>query len=583
MSALTKAKVGCWLLLLKLLLLLLLLMLLGSSHGTFHGGSMNELAGFRALKVAGQVFNGNKSHMDHFSAIHLEKNYMLVGARNFIFNVSLHNLNEHRRISWSSNDVDTDLCLRRQKTQVDCQNYIRVIVRTGDDEFYACGTNSYKPMCRLYKVIPPKKHAILIDEESGTAKAPFDRRQNSTAAYHNGRLYSATVADVTGRDALIFSKPLRTEHHDSKWLNDPSFVSSFSYGDRIYFFFRETAVENINCGKVVFSRVARVCANDSGGQRVLRNTWTSFSKVRLNCSLPGEFPFYFDEIQSTSELGSGSLRSTIMTSEQTPMIYALFTTPRNSIRGSAVCAFRMSDIVSSFEGPYKEQRSPFHIWLPLRDAPVPHPGSFCPNSSRELPDQTLNFIKSHPLMDRAVPTFGGEPAFIHTGFDFTLTSISVDWQLEAANHRFYDVIFLGTDNGRVIKIYNKGRGLSTQTVVSEVLQVFSESSPVLQLKIFNSPARRHRERKLLVVSEGEIKSIFLHRCSAALTCSACVDLKDPYCAWKDNKCSHSSHGLQNLETGHHPGCEGPSPSQEPPTATPTTAARDVATFHDGGL
>ena len=34
-----------------------------------------------ALKVAGQVFNGNKSHMDHFSAIHLEKNYMLVGAR----------------------------------------------------------------------------------------------------------------------------------------------------------------------------------------------------------------------------------------------------------------------------------------------------------------------------------------------------------------------------------------------------------------------------------------------------------------------------------------------------------------------
>ena len=32
--------------------------------------------------------------------------------------------------------------------------------------------------------------------------------------------------------------------------SDPSFVSSFSYGDRIYFFFRETAVENINCGKV---------------------------------------------------------------------------------------------------------------------------------------------------------------------------------------------------------------------------------------------------------------------------------------------------------------------------------------------
>jgi len=40
-----------------------------------------------------------------------------------------------------------------------------------------------------------------------------------------------------------------------------------------------------------------VCINDRGGARVLRHTWTSFFKARLNCSLPGEFPFYFDEIR----------------------------------------------------------------------------------------------------------------------------------------------------------------------------------------------------------------------------------------------------------------------------------------------
>jgi len=49
--------------------------------------------------------------------------------------------------------------------------------------------------------------------------------------------------------------------------------------------------------QAVFSRVARVCTNDHGGARVLRHTWTSFFKARLNCSLPGEFPFYFDEIR----------------------------------------------------------------------------------------------------------------------------------------------------------------------------------------------------------------------------------------------------------------------------------------------
>ena len=51
--------------------------------------------------------------------------------------------------------------------------------------------------------------------------------------------------------------------------------------------------------QVVQSRVARVCKRDVGGSRVLRNTWTSFFKARLNCSIPGTFPFYFDEIRTS--------------------------------------------------------------------------------------------------------------------------------------------------------------------------------------------------------------------------------------------------------------------------------------------
>lgn len=47
----------------------------------------------------------------------------------------------------------------------------------------------------------------------------------------------------------------------------------------------------------VFSRVARVCKNDRGGPQQLKNRWTSYLKSRLNCSVPGEFPFYFNEIR----------------------------------------------------------------------------------------------------------------------------------------------------------------------------------------------------------------------------------------------------------------------------------------------
>jgi len=46
----------------------------------------------------------------------------------------------------------------------------------------------------------------------------------------DGQLYSATVADFSSRDPLIYSRPLRSEQLDSQWLNgqryyDYTFVS----------------------------------------------------------------------------------------------------------------------------------------------------------------------------------------------------------------------------------------------------------------------------------------------------------------------------------------------------------------------
>ncbi|KRT85292.1 hypothetical protein AMK59_1094, partial [Oryctes borbonicus] len=111
----------------------------------------------------------------------------------------------------------------------------------------------------------------------------------------DGDLYSGTVADFSGMDPIIYRESLQTEQYDSMSLNAPDFVSSMAQGDFVYFFFRETAVEYINCGKTVYSRVARVCKNDRGGPHRFRNRWTSFLKSRLNCSVSGDFPFYFNE------------------------------------------------------------------------------------------------------------------------------------------------------------------------------------------------------------------------------------------------------------------------------------------------
>jgi len=43
---------------------------------------------------------------------------------------------------------------------------------------------------------------------------------------------------------------------------DPNFVSSFVYADKVYFFFREMAIENINCGKVSIIHRCLTCAKE---------------------------------------------------------------------------------------------------------------------------------------------------------------------------------------------------------------------------------------------------------------------------------------------------------------------------------
>ena len=65
--------------------------------------------------------------------------------------------------------------------------------------------------------------------------------------------------------------------------------------------------------------------------------------ARLDCSINADYPFFYDEIQSAYYLESEGL------------IYATFSTPENSILGSAICSFNIADIEEIFQGPFKRQ------------------------------------------------------------------------------------------------------------------------------------------------------------------------------------------------------------------------------------
>ncbi|KFV61699.1 Semaphorin-6B, partial [Dryobates pubescens] len=251
--------------------------------------------------------------------------------------------------------------------QAECRNFIKVLLVRNQSLLFVCGTNAFNPVCANYSMDTLEP---VGDNISGMARCPYDPKHANVALFTGGMLFTATVTDFLAIDAVIYrslgdSPTLRTVKHDSKWFKEPYFVHAVEWGSHVYFFFREIAMEFNYLEKVVVSRVARVCKNDMGGsQRVLEKQWTSFLKARLNCSVPGDSHFYFNVIQAVTD---------ILELDGRPVVLAVFSTPANSIPGSAVCAFDMTQVAAVFEGRFREQKSPESIWTPVPEDMVPKP------------------------------------------------------------------------------------------------------------------------------------------------------------------------------------------------------------------
>uniref|UniRef100_A0A3Q2E0Z4 Semaphorin 6D n=1 Tax=Cyprinodon variegatus TaxID=28743 RepID=A0A3Q2E0Z4_CYPVA len=478
-----------------------------------------------------------------------------------------------QKLTWRSGQGDRDMCAVKGKHRDECHNFIKVLVPRNDDLVFICGTNGFNPVCRYYRL---DNLEFDGEEINGLARCPFDSKQTNVALFAEGKLYSATVADFQASDSVIYrsmgdGSALRTIKYDSKWLKEPHFLHAAEYGNYVYFFYREIAVEHSNLGKVVYSRVARICKNDIGGsQRVLEKHWTSFVKARLNCSVPGESFFYFDVLQSITD---------IIDINGVPSVVGVFTTQMNSIPGSAVCAFSMTDIEKVFMGRFKEQKTPDSVWTPFPEEklPKPRPGSCAGHgpaasfkSSVEFPDDTLQFIKSHPLMDTAVPSIGDEPWFTKTRVRYRLTALAVDSQ--AGPHKNYTVVFIGAESGIVLKVLAKTSPLSlNDSLLLEEIDVFNKAKcpsnraddkRVLSLHVDNNT------HSLYVAFSSCVIRIPLSRCERHSSCQkSCIASRDPYCGWKAHgACERIQPGLlngyeQDVEygkTAHLGDCQGES-------------------------
>ncbi|XP_075998492.1 semaphorin-3D isoform X2 [Genypterus blacodes] len=479
-----------------------------------------------------------------------ERGRLLLGAKDHVYWLDPDNLSRRpRKISWPASRDRVEMCkLAGKNANLECANFVRVLHNYNRTHVYACGTGAFNPSCAFIEITGHREDGVFQllhgTVESGRLKCPFDPRQPFTSVLTDQYLYAGTASDFLGKDTT-FTRSLgpppdqyyiRTDISEDYWINEARFISAHPISDtynpdddKMYFFFREVSWEGND--KSILSRVARVCKNDVGGLRSLTNKWTTFLKARLVCSIPGPdgVDTHFDELQDIFMLPTKD--------EKNPTIYAIFTTSSSIFRGSAVCVYSMADIRAVFNGPYAHKEGPDHRWVEYEGRiPYPRPGT-CPSktydprikTTKDFPDEVVSFIRFHPLMYRSVYPLTGRPVFTSVRVDYTLTQIVVDRVF--AEDGQYEVMFLGTDTGSVLKVVSiTQENWSTEEVVLEELQVFKVPTPILSMEMSS--------KQLYVGSSEGLAQVSLSRCHLyGQACAECCLARDPYCAWDGYTCS----------------------------------------------
>ncbi|XP_062826175.1 semaphorin-3F isoform X1 [Anolis carolinensis] len=541
---------------------------------------------FKELKATGTAhfFNFLLNSTDYRILLKDEDHdRMYVGSKDYILSLDLHDINrEPLIIHWPASQQRIDECVLSGKNiNGECGNFIRLIQPWNRTHLYVCGTGAYNPVCtfvnrgrkaqafelnqsiqqggRGSRAVDSSLHPSPVERkdyifyleperlESGKGKCSYDPKVDTVSALINEELYAGVYIDFMGTDAAIFrtmgkQTAMRTDQYNSRWLNDPAFVhaqlipdSAERNDDKLYFFFREKSTDSPQ-SPVVYSRIGRICLNDDGGHCCLVNKWSTFLKARLICSVPGPdgIETHFDELQDVFVQQTQDGKN--------PIIYAVFAASGSVFKGSAVCVYSMADIRMVFNGPFAHKEGPNYQWMPYTGKmPYPRPGT-CPGgtftpsmkSTKDYPDEVINFMRTHPMMYNGVYPIHRQPLVVRTNVNYKFTTIAVD-QVDAADGR-YEVLFLGTDHGTVQKVIVLPKDdMETEELMLEEVEVFKVPAPIKTMTISS------KRQQLYVSSTIGLTHLALHRCDVyGEACADCCLARDPYCAWDGKSCSRYS-------------------------------------------
>ncbi|XP_014089304.2 semaphorin 5c isoform X1 [Bactrocera oleae] len=515
--------------LLTLLLLTVLLCLQQCINAYRHKAANYELLdndsrfiSYQDLMSTSKRFNDPNTTYYSQMLFDVARNQVIVGARDSIYRMSF-DLEPLERAVWAAPPEQIGICQVKGQSERLCRNYVRVLQSYGENQLYACGTNAFQPQCSWRQM----ENLTIVAYDNGVGKCPFNPHSSITSLMSStDKMFVGTATDFSGGDPAIlrtevqpkkifgYRHIVRTQQYNNNWLNNPHFVGSFEAGNFVYFLFREPAVEYSSWGKIIYSRIARVCKNDAGGDQILKNSWTSFVKARLNCSLPGEYPFYFDEIQGMTY------------SADEDVLYATFTTPANSIHGSAVCSYNLTSINAAFDGPFRYQDSADSDW---RIVDMPHRSQFqCETPSPDMRYKRLLESSKFQLMAHAVQPMTEQPLYYSKLERFQHISLDT---LQTKTEKVH-VLFVSTDDKRIKKLSVKHQleERRAQTCLIEVWQSAEYNGAdgdILKMEYLKVT------ESLYLGTEQALIRIPAQRCSRHVSQSSCLNAMDPYCGWNE--------------------------------------------------
>ncbi|NWR84238.1 SEM3D protein, partial [Furnarius figulus] len=481
-----------------------------------------------------------------------DRAWLMVGAKNHIFLLHLdHPSREPEKIFWPAPREQVEHCqLAGKNVETECANFIRLLQPFNRTHVFACGTGSYQPVCAFIQLGArgkgpgaPTMRLVTHSLESGRGRCPYSPHEPFTGLLVDGELYSGTSSDFMGSSAAFFrtwvhgaeQSYIRTEQNQDHWLHEPSFIGAYAipdtynpHDDKVYIFFRETAMETGQWERRhIHARVARVCkvSHQRPAFCGLINRWSTFLKARLVCSIPGPqgTETHFDQLVLRNRRDTDS-----------PVL------PHSGVfSGSAVCVYSMAAIRAAFSGPFAHKEGFDYRWVEYKGrVPYPRPGT-CPSetydpllqSTKDFPDEVISFMRSHQLMWEPVYPRGRQPVLVRVNVPFRLRRLLVH-RLDGES-RHHDVLFLGTDEGKVLKVGLAG-GVSrgTEVISLEEITVAKVPSPILDMKL--SPKRQ----ELFVSSTHGLLQLSLYRCELyGKTCTDCCLARDPYCTWDGRTCA----------------------------------------------